>query len=267
MFIDISTYIGHWPFRRLRYNTLDGLDKLANRYGITHMVVSNLNGLFYKNANDANLELSEELSEYNGKTEFLPLAIVNPTYPEWERDARNMIDSGFAGFELCPLYHGYSLAPEMLFDEFFPIHRAAKVLELANELDVPVRICSSFENSRGRSEHDVKENVSGEALYSLLSTNSDVHAFITSFAPQGGGEHFRDLIKKRKNTYFDTTQFELLARNAVDSLLNVIDEEQLCFGSLSPFNYIDTNLLRIGLTSLDSEKTGQNPARAFKALR
>ncbi len=267
MFIDISTYIGHWPFRRLRNNTLNGLDELARRYGITHMVVSNINGLFYKNTNDANLELSEELAEYNGETKFLPLAIVNPSYPEWERDARNMIASGFMGFELCPLYHGYSLAPEMLFDEFFPIHRAAKVMELASELDVPVRICSCFENFRGRSHFDVKENISGDALYSLLSKNDDVHVFITGFSPQGSGEKLGELIKTRTNTYFDTTQTELLHKNSVESLLKCIKEEQLCFGSLSPFNYIDTNLLRIDLTSLDSEKVYKNPARAFKALR
>ena len=29
MFIDISSYVGHWPYRNLTYNTLEGLDKLA----------------------------------------------------------------------------------------------------------------------------------------------------------------------------------------------------------------------------------------------
>ena len=46
MFIDINTYVGHWPFRNLKYNTLEGLDKLAREYGVTHMVVANLNGFF-----------------------------------------------------------------------------------------------------------------------------------------------------------------------------------------------------------------------------
>ena len=77
MFIDISTYIGHWPFRNLKYNTLEGLDHLAQDAGITHMVVANLHGLFYKDANVANLELLEALKAYQGKTKFLALAMVD----------------------------------------------------------------------------------------------------------------------------------------------------------------------------------------------
>ena len=61
MFIDISTYVGHWPFRNLENNTLEGLDKLAQDNEITHMAVANLNGFFYKDANFANLELLEWL--------------------------------------------------------------------------------------------------------------------------------------------------------------------------------------------------------------
>ena len=55
MFIDISTYVGHWPYRNLTYNTLEGLDKLAQDNEITHMAVANLNGFFYKDANFADL--------------------------------------------------------------------------------------------------------------------------------------------------------------------------------------------------------------------
>jgi len=97
MFIDINTYVGHWPFRNLKYNTLEGLDKLASEYGVTHMAVANINGFFYKDANMANIELLEQLESYNGTTKFLPFAIVNPVYPEWEADAREMIAKGFAG--------------------------------------------------------------------------------------------------------------------------------------------------------------------------
>ena len=268
MFIDISTYIGHWPFRNLRYNTLEALDLLAQKYEITHMVVSNLNGLFYKDANTGNLELIDELNSYEGKTTFLPMAIVNPTYPDWESDAREMIKRDFAGFELAPIYHGYSLAPEMLYDEYMPKHRAKWVIDLAEELDVPVRICSGFENFRGRSSLDNYSNISGEDYYSLLSTNDKVHVFTTSFSPFTAGEHFGALIRERKNTYFDTTQFETLNTNAGAAMQNILSKEQLCFGSLSPFNYMEANLIRMEYTpEFDADTMKTNAARAFKALR
>lgn len=268
MFIDISTYVGHWPFRSLSYNTLAGLDELAERYGVTHMVVANVNGLFYKDANTANLELLDELKAYKGKTVFLPMAIVNPTYPEWEKNARDMIAAGFAGFEMAPIYHGYSLAPEWLYDEYTPKHRAKWVIDLAEELDVPVRICAGFENFRGRSPFDNYNNITGEDYFALLSKNTNVHVFATSFSPLAAGEHFKKLLETRKNTYFDTTQSETFNNSAGKGIMSVITKEQLCFGSLSPFNYMEANLLRMEYTpEFDADAMKINAARAFKSLR
>ncbi len=268
MLIDINTYVGHWPFRNLRCNTLEGLDRLAQQYDVTHMVVANINGFFYKDANTANLELLEELKSYRGKTVFLPMAIVNPTYPAWEKDARNMIAAGFAGFELAPVYHGYSLAPEMPYDAYYPVQYALPVLNLAEELDVPVRICASIENFRGRSQMDSFNNITGEEYFSLLNRNKNVHVFCTSFAPAAAGEHFSALLKERKNTYFDTTQVTVTNVAGGKPTLRIIDPQQLCFGSLSPFNYMEAALIRTNYCpDFDFEQIRSNPARAFKALR
>lgn len=268
MLIDISTYVGHWPFRNLKYNTLQGLDELAQKNDVTHMVVSNLNGLFYKDANAANLELLEELKSYHGKTEFLPLAIVNPTYIQWEKDARQMIEAGFVGFEIAPLYHGYSLGPEVLPDSYSACHRAMDVFNLAEELDVPIRICSGFENFRGRNPLDTFENLTADDYYKILSKNRNVHVFATSFHPGTAGEKLGELLKERKNTYFDTTQFETFNSIHAKRVSQILLPEQICFGSLSPFNYIESNLLKINYTpEFNYELIRINPARAFKSLR
>ncbi len=267
MFIDINTYVGHWPFRNLEYNTPGGLDELAREYDITHMVVANLNGLFYKDANVANLELLDELEAYSGETKFLPLAIVNPTYPEWERDAREMIARGFCGFELAPLYHGYSLAPEMLYDEYFPVHRAGKVMELADELGVPVRICAGFENFRGRSQHDTPKNISADDYVALISKYENVPLLATGFSLLAAGGKLSELAKSRKNIFFDTTVTPLLDSTLCEKAKSAVPEEQICFGSLSPFNYMETNLLKLELANLDGESVKSNGFHAFKNLR
>ena len=268
MFIDVNTYVGHWPYRNIKYNTLDGLDTIAQKYDITHMVVANITGFFYKDANTANLELLDEMKNYKGKTTFLPMAIVNPTYPAWEKDARDMIAKGFAGFEMVPIYHGYSLAPEWLYDMYSPLHRALWVLDLAEELDVPVRITAGIENFRGRSALDNYNNIGGNDYFALLSKNMNTHVFATSFSPLSAGEKFGKLIGERENTYFDTTQFETFNSVNGEKVMNCISSKQLCFGSLSPFNYVEANLLRMEYTpEFDSDAMKVNAARAFKVLR
>ena len=270
MFIDTSSYIGHWPFRNLENNTLDGLDKLAQDNGITHMMVANIEGFFYKDANRANLSLLKQLKAYSGKTVFLPFAIINPTYPEWQRDAREMIDAGFMGLEIAPVYHFYSFAPEMIFDSFTPVHYAAQVLALAEELDVPVRVCTGIENYRARSPYESYQNPTSNDIRALLSANKNTHVFVTSFHPGSMDTALAELVKNRPNTYFELTAMAAgaLSSDGVPNAKKLLSDQQLCYGSLSPFQYMEPTLITLEFeNAINTEAAKRAPARAFKALR
>ena len=49
MLLDINAYVGHWPFKQLQHNTCSNLLDRMNRFGVDVSVISNLNGIFYKN--------------------------------------------------------------------------------------------------------------------------------------------------------------------------------------------------------------------------
>lgn len=267
MFIDVNTYVGHWPFRELVHNTLDGLDKLAQDNGITHMVVANIEGFFYKDVHQANLSLLKQLKAYSGKTEFLPLAIVNPTYPEWERDARAMIEAGFMGFEIAPFYHFYTFNAVLPYDDYVAVHYAKQVLDLAEELDVPVRVCCSVENFRARSNYERYDNPTGADINALLAANPNTHLFITSFNPVLAD---RTLVQSRPNTYFELTAFTAgaLVSSCAANAANALAPGQLCYGSLAPFQYMEPTLITLEYEkAIDTEVTKNAPARAFQSLR
>ena len=267
MFIDVNTYIGHWPFREVVHNTLDGLDKLAQDNGITHMVVANIEGFFYKDVHQANLSLLKQLKDYRGKTQFLPLAIVNPTYPEWERDAREMIDAGFMGFEIAPFYHFYSFQAVLPYDDYVTVHYAKQVLDLAEELDVPVRVCCSVENFRARSNYERYDNPTGADINALMAANPNTHLFITSFNPVAADPA---LLKNRPNTYFELTAFTAgaLMTAVADNAAKSVAPSQLCYGSLAPFQYMEPTLITLEyVEAIDAAAAKTAPARAFRSLR
>jgi hypothetical protein len=56
MLIDINSFVGHWPFKRLHSNNCDGLLERMNEYGVDLSIVTNLHGVFYKNTQSANEE-------------------------------------------------------------------------------------------------------------------------------------------------------------------------------------------------------------------
>lgn len=266
MFIDISTYVGHWPFRSLKNNTLEELDRLAQRHNITHMVVANLNGLFYKDASEANEELLNALQTYCGKTVFLPMAMVDPTYPHWDTDAVKMIDRGFAGFELAPLYHGYTLRGAIAPESYCLYRPADAAMELAASLNVPVRICAKFEDSRGRGRRDIFEDLTGDDYCSLLRTQPDVHVFCTELVPCEIGNAFAELLKTRVNTYFDAAEGDCQT-GFPERNLKTVSMNQICYGSMSPFRYMEASLINMAYGSYDENAMMTNAARAFKALR
>ena len=137
------------------------------------------------------------------------------------------------------------------------------VFKLADELGVPVRICASFENYRGRCVLDVQENIKADDLYSMLSKYPNVPTYATSFNTLEIGGPLAELVKNRKNIFFDTTQTGMLASHP--AVLARVSEDQLCFGSLSPFCYIDTNLVRIEMCpALNADNIKANGAKGLK---
>lgn len=108
MSIDMTAFLGPWPFRALPHRDADGLGSLIARVGISHAVVTPLPGFFYKNPAEAVAEMLKEMGE--SRERLLPCAIINPTFPGWRRDLATMVDDwGCVACALSPTYHSYRI--------------------------------------------------------------------------------------------------------------------------------------------------------------
>lgn len=108
MIVDLSAYLGHWPFRRLRHNDAAGLLALMDRAGIDRACVSSASAIFYKNAQAGNEELHEQIAAHADR--LIPFAVINPTYADWEHDLEVCVEEfGARGLRLYPHYHNYAL--------------------------------------------------------------------------------------------------------------------------------------------------------------
>ena len=130
MLIDIHAYVGHWPFRRLRGNNCRALLERMNTYGVDKAVVSNINGIFYKNAQSANEELFEEIkSDRYYQNRLIPFAVINPTYTDWRYDLEVCYRKlGMKGLRLYPQYHDYEITNPSCIE----------LVKMARDLGMPV---------------------------------------------------------------------------------------------------------------------------------
>src|SRR5450759_2280857 len=147
MLLDINAYVGHWPFKQLQYNTCSKLMDRMNNFGVDVSVISNLNGIFYKNTQSANEELYDELkSDKNFKDRIIPFAIINPIYAGWKKDFETSISKmGMKGLRLFPQYHDYDVT-----DPSF-----VELVGMARDRVIPVAIDIRMVDSRQRSWIDI----------------------------------------------------------------------------------------------------------------
>jgi len=251
MLIDSNAYIGHWPFRRLRGNTCEGLLERMNHSGIDMSVVSNLNGIFYKNTQHANEELYDEIrSKKNLAGRFAPFAVINPIYNGWKDDLEVCASKmGMKGIRLHPVYHGYELENPSCIE----------LVKLARDKNLVIAFSLRIVDSRPSSWLDVEKEWSLKDIVPILKAVPDAKYLIlnvannTSLSPED-----LDLFKKT-NLIMDTS-----GRNIANlgEMMRKFGSEKFAFGTHSPILDYRTGLLRV-----ESLRDSEADAKTKELLR
>ncbi|MBC7287817.1 MAG: hypothetical protein H5T86_07185, partial [Armatimonadetes bacterium] len=106
MLIDVHADIGSWAFRRLWTEDVSGLLELMEASGILAAVVGPVEGVTYRNVAEANTRLFEALAKAGSPGNVLPAAVINPTFPGWERHLEEAVAAGAVAVKIYPNYHG-----------------------------------------------------------------------------------------------------------------------------------------------------------------
>lgn len=258
MLLDINAYVGHWPFKRLKYNSCASRLERMNRFGIDMSVVSNLNGAFYKNTQSANVELSDEIrSDRQFSSRFIPFAVINPIYADWKYDLETCVTKlGMKGVRVYPQYHDYEITePSFL-----------ELVRIARDRGLPVAIDIRMVDSRQRSWMDIpvfdynapaKTDIilkewKVKNIIPLIREFPDAKYIIVNVANDWSlNTEDTDLIRKA-NVLFDTSGRAIRGDDTLSELIKRFGKEKLAFGTHSPILDFLTGLLRIESLS-DSE--------------
>jgi uncharacterized protein len=269
MLLDINAYVGHWPFKQLQYNTCSGLLGRMNRYSVDVSVVSNLNGIFYKNTQSANEELFEELnSDTNFKGRFIPFAIINPIYAGWRDDLEiSVTRMGMKGIRVFPQYHDYEITDPSFIE----------LVRIVRDKGLPVAIDIRMVDSRQRSWMDIPVFVPGEKsdiifkewqlknVMPVIKEVPDAKYIIVNIA--NGlrlSEEETELIKKA-DVLFDTSGRSM---SDLPDLIKRFGKEKFAFGSHSPIlDYLSGHLRIEYMNDAEADETTKELIRSGNARR
>ena len=241
MLIDINAYVGHWPFRKVHYNTCNSLLERMNRFNVDVSVISNLNGIFYKNTQSANEELYEELkSKRRFAGHFIPYAVINPIYAGWKNDLETCIKKmGMKGVRLYPKYHDYEIADPA----------SIELVKRVRDHGLPVAFTIRMEDSRERSWMDVNY-VAGTAkpewnlrnILPIIKAVPDAKFLVLNYANVTVLNEEENELLKKSTVLFDTSGRSITNMN---DYLQKHGKENFAFGTHSPMLDYLTGMLRI----------------------
>lgn len=257
MLVDVNAYVGHWPFLQLQYSSCEGLLGRMNRFGVDVSVVSNINGIFYKNTQSANKELHDELkSQKQFADRFVPFAVINPNYAGWPDDLETCATKfGMKGVRLYPQYHDYDLNhPECV-----------QLLKRARDKGLPVAISLRMVDYRQRSWMDLDKEWALKDVMPAIRQVPDGRYLIVNVANSMSLSPEDIALMQEADVLFDTSG------RALGNPVGVIErfgKQKFAFGTHAPVLDYLTGLLRIeALRDDEADTTTKELLRSGNAKR
>lgn len=234
MLIDSNAYIGHWPFLKLEYDTPEALLGRMREFGTDVSVISNLNGIFYKNTQHANEELHNAIRSRRAYHDrFIPFAVINPVYGGWRNDFElSATRLGMKGVRLYPQYHGYDIAAPPCIE----------LVKMCRDRGMPVAFCLRMVDRRTSSWLDIDVEWTLKNIAPVVRAVPDARYMVVNVANSTAlGEEDAALFR-RADLLMDSS-----GRNMQDwtDLFKRFGTDKFCFGTHSPILDYCTGLLRI----------------------
>ncbi len=234
MIFDVHTALGHWPFRRIPHQTAAELRTHLASLGIAGAAVANTHGLFYKNVQDANLELADAISGH--RDFFIGVATLNPGYPAWEKDlqacAKNL---GLKALRLAPQYHNYGLQDPP----------AKAIVALAAELQLPVLIPHRVVDIRQRHWMDIERTTGIDEAGQLSLAVPQARIILTESTPGPGQLLNPDQTPKYPGLDFEISRLRSAYEQTIAALIKAIGADHFLFGTGAPFKEITPARLKL----------------------
>jgi predicted TIM-barrel fold metal-dependent hydrolase len=253
MIVDVNAYLGHFAFRRLRYNTAASLFALMDSKKIDKAVVSSTSAITYRNAQAGNEELAQEVRGHSDR--LIPFAVINPFYAGWQDDLKICHEEfGMAGLRLYPKWHNYQLSSLC----------CRELVNAATERGMVISIPIRVEDNRQRSWLLNVPDVPLEEIIELVKAHPKARFILLN----GIGYTRCPLGRKDNglpsNYALELSRLSAVLANELGQLITNLGAERVMFGTGMPFNYPDPALVKLEV--LDISEADKEKIRSQNAI-
>tara|TARA_R110002050_G_scaffold6741_2_gene27227 strand:- start:124 stop:825 length:702 start_codon:yes stop_codon:yes gene_type:complete len=202
--------------------------------GISASVLTNVNGIFYKDTQAANRETYDEIkTNRKWADRLIPFAVINPVYSGWKADLKESTSKlGMKGVRIFPKYHRYNLD-----------HPACiELVKMCRDMGIPVGLTLRMVDSRPSSWLDISNEWRLSDIMPIVKAVPDAKFMVLNVAGSTQLEKEDLALIKKTDLFLDTS-----GRNIIDlgGLMETFGKEKFGFGTHSPILDYKTGALRI----------------------
>ncbi|GAH17823.1 unnamed protein product, partial [marine sediment metagenome] len=206
MIIDANAFLGKWPFEDLSNSNPNELVKMMKINHINKTLVSPVEGIFYKDPQEANENLFKNIQK---KLALIPIAVINPKLGNWEECInKNLKVYKIKGVKLHPNYHSYNLKDRNL----------KSMLRKLEVLELPVIFQIRMEDRRTHHPLMQVPDLNAEEILKLGGDFPNLPIILGGMLYHEIEEN-RTLLAKRKKLFIDTSFLEIL--NCIRELIGL----------------------------------------------
>lgn len=166
--IDVSTWIGSYPFRDVPHPDPDVLVRVLEREGYSGAWVGHLPGAFYRDAAPSNRALYRALAAHRDTLQ--PAPIVRPDWPHWELALADARSEGAGVIRIYPAQWGLGAGDSAL----------GELALACGEAGIVLHVTVRFEDMRQRHPMDLAGDVSAATLRAIARLpNSRCHLLVS----------------------------------------------------------------------------------------
>jgi hypothetical protein len=242
MRIDINSFLGAYPFRRVPGTSPDALLRAMDRVAIDQAWVSHLPSVFWRDPAEGNDWLYETGKRYD---RLRPVPAVHPGLAGWERVVGDAPSEGAPAVRCDPTYYGLD-----------PLGSDMRALtSLCADQYLPLMLAVRLEDARQRHPNDRAGELPPWAVRALVRSDPEVRLIITH-AERGFIEevHFGSTPEESARIWWDISWIWGPPEDHLQILLRTVGAERFIFGTGQPLRIAETGVAKLDLLELTTDQ-------------
>jgi predicted TIM-barrel fold metal-dependent hydrolase len=242
MRIDVNSFVGAYPYRKVPGTSPDDLLRAMDRVGIDEAWVSHLPSVFWRNPAEGNPWLYQTAGR---QARFRAVPAVHPGLADWEATATEASAAGVPALRCDPMYYGV--------DPIGPEVRA--LASYCGEAQLPLLVAVRLEDARQRHPNDRAGELPPWAVRTLIRSDSRLRLVVThADRPFIEEVHFGSTPEESARIWWDISWIWGPPEDHLQTLLGTIGAERFVFGTGQPLRLPETTVAKLDLLDVSKDE-------------